>query len=294
MVFSFPLVLVRLSTLLRASAIAVQLDLFPDPQVIGGNAVVAPAQTFPLSLDQPATFKAATVTPFPISSDIMFAPTGPSDFAAAFLLGIALFFGPDFILAPAGLVSDKGIRPGYAAQRIVGEFLTPEEQWLKDRREGLAAKAPIIVTLPVFTLCVAVGLLLNRLLLVALEDAQFVISAALCSCIGCGFLELIRQPLPTREERDLGEKLRTEFLIFSTEKLAAGGNCHERDIVRAFRAFYPRYRRADMSRTADGVSLPDDQIGDMLRSWNNKMGRPGVRTSTGYWKGISVAPADNK
>ena len=67
------------------------------------------------------------------------------------------------------------------------------------------------------------------------------------------------------------------------------GRCHERDIVRRFRKFYPRYGQADMSRYADGVSLPDDDIGDLVRTWNARMGRPGQRTSTGYWKGISVA-----
>ena len=30
--------------------------------------------------------------------------------------------------------------------------------------------------------------------------------------------------------------------------------------MREFRAYYPRYRNADMGRTTDGVSLNDDRI----------------------------------
>ena len=82
-----------------------------------------------------------------------------------------------------------------------------------------------------------------------------------------------------------------EFLLFSGDGLAVGGRCHERDIVAAFRKFYPKYRFADMRRAADGESIPDDAIADKIREWNAQMGRPGVRTSSGYWKGISVARA---
>ena len=67
--------------------------------------------------------------------------------------------------------------------------------------------------------------------------------------------------------------------------------CHESEIVGAFRKFYPRYRMRDMSRTTDGVSLSDSAISDLVRGWNTKMGKPGERTSSGYWKGVSLAPA---
>ena len=91
-----------------------------------------------------------------------------------------------------------------------------------------------------------------------------------------------------RAERDLEAKLNEEFLVFSSERLTLGGRCHERDIVAAFRSYYPRYRSRDMSRSSDGVSVPDDEIGDLVRTWNANMGRPGTRSSTGYWKGVSL------
>ena len=81
-----------------------------------------------------------------------------------------------------------------------------------------------------------------------------------------------------------------EFLVFSVERLEVGtsARCHERDVVAAFRSFYPRYRSRDMERSTDGVSVPDDVIADLVRGWNAQMGRPGVRTSSGFWKGIKV------
>ena len=42
-----------------------------------------------------------------------------------------------------------------------------------------------------------------------------------------------------------------------------------------------------MERSVDGQSLPDSEIADLARAWNGSMGRPGERTSTGFWKGIS-------
>jgi len=218
----------------------------------------------------------------------VFAPLEGGDYVAALFLGVGLALGPDFFLAPAGLVSDDGIRPGYALEAVVGDLVTPEAQWLKDRKENLAAVAPLQVRALVLLPFLLAGLLLNRLLLVALEDPSFVISLGIISCLGGGTLEVIRNPLPTREERDLSNTLRDEFLIFSSDSLSVGGRCHERDVVQAFRKFYPRYRYADMSRSSDGISVSDEDITDRLREWNAAMGRPGVRTSTGFYKGIQV------
>jgi len=81
---------------------------------------------------------------------------------------------------------------------------------------------------------------------------------------------------------------RDEFYVFAADKLQRGGSCHETDVIAAFRAFYPRYRRRDMSDTIDGISLSDKEVGDLVRSWNMRMGRPGERTPAGYWKGFSV------
>ena len=161
----------------------------PAVATVGGIQVVPKPLSFPDALDAPTVAKAATITPFPDVADVIFAPTGGSDLVAALFVGTALLLGPDFLLAPAGLVSSRGIRPGYALEGVVGELATPDAQWLRDRREQLAADAPLSVRLAVWSAFVAAGLLVERLLLVALEDAGFVISAGVCACIGGGLLE---------------------------------------------------------------------------------------------------------
>ena len=196
----------RSVTLPRATPPCMEfVDLFPDPIIpsVGGKAVVAPPSTFPTMLESPEASKAASITPFPDFFDVIFAPTEMVDVFGALFLGIALQLGPDFLLAPAGLVSDEGIRPGYALESVVGERLDPNAQWLKDRREKLAADSPLTVKAIITPLFIAAGLLLDRLLIFAIEDPSFVVSVGICSCIGGGLLEVIREPLPTRAERDL-------------------------------------------------------------------------------------------
>ena len=306
----------------------------PIEVVVGGNVVAPRVDSYPAGLESPAEALKATITPFAGIGEVVFAPLEGQDFIAAFFIGVALLLGPDFVLAPAGLVSDKGIRPGFALERVVGDLIDADAQWLKDRKERLAADAPLLVRAPILVLFLAAGLLVSRLLLVALgttphfvhprvcsharvlkgalnsyrlrvqsldpsmrsdvmlaEDPSFVTSIGIISCLSGGFIELLREPLPTREERDLEARLNDEFIVFSTERLVVGGRCHERDIVRAFRQYYPRYRKRDMGRSADGISIDDGQIGDVIGTWNSRMGRPGERTKTGYWKGISLAPA---
>ena len=262
--------------------------------VVGGNVVTPRPSSFPSSLSSPAAAANAAITPLTDISDTIFQPLELGDGIAAVLVGFALLLGPDFLLAPAGLVSDEGIRPGYTLEAVVGDIVDADAQWLKDRKENLAADAPVKVRAPIFALFIAAGLLVSRFLLVALEDSSFVTSVGIISCLGGGFLEIAREPLPTREERDLDRLLTDEFLTFSADRLVVGGRCHERDIVAAFRQYYPRYKLRDMRRSADGVSLDDDTIGDLVGPWNARMGRPGQRTSTGYWKGISVAPRDQE
>ena len=268
------------------------VDLFPDGcttvgcTTIGGNVVEAPSTAFPMTLDQPLMAKRAIITPFPDIASTVFAPLEDIDLAAALTVGLALQLGPDFLFAPAGGV--LGIRPGYALEAVIGSVVTPDAQWLRDRREKLATTAPLAVRVPIFALFVAAGLLTSRLLVVAFEDQSFVVSIGICACIGAGVLDLIREPLPTREERDTGARLLDEFMVFAVDGLAVGGRCHEREIVRAFRSYYPRYRNRDMGRSADGESLDDTTLRDIVRTWNAQIGRPGERTSSGYWKGISL------
>jgi hypothetical protein len=201
------------------------VDLFPDPPIVGGNAVVPPLSRFPAELEvdpSDQSFSKATLTPFPTFVEVVSSPLQPVDIAAGFLLGIALLLGPDFLLAPAGLVPDKGIRPGHALQQTVGALVDPDGQWLRDQREGLKSDAPLSVQLPVVAAFLGAGLALERLLLFSFEDASFVVAIGVCSVFGGGLLEVIRDPLSTREERELQETRREEFLVFAAENLERG------------------------------------------------------------------------
>jgi len=263
------------------------VDLFAPPMV-GNQPYVRPKSVFPAEISAPSVAQAAQRTPLPDVASTILAPLELGDLPASVLVGVALLLGPDFLLAPAGLVTRDGFRPGYALERVLGETFTPEAQWLQDRRERLRADAPLEVRAAALVPFLAAGLLTERLLLVALEDPAFVLSLGVLGCLGGGSLELLRPALPTREERDREEALQAEFAVFARERLALTGRCNELDVVRAFRRFYPRYRFADMGRATDGVSLPDKDIADQLREWNARAGRPGKRTSSGFYKGISV------
>ena len=73
-------------------------------------------------------------------------------------VGIALQLGPDFLLAPAGIISDKGgLRPGRILEEVIGAAVTPTAQWLLDRRENLAASAPLAIRAPVFVIFAALA-----------------------------------------------------------------------------------------------------------------------------------------
>lgn len=268
------------------------VDLFPDPPSVAGVVIKAKDSNFPSVLEQPTDVARSVPISVPNfdPSDVLFAPLDvPADLFTALFLGIALQLGPDFLLAPAGLVADKGgLRPGRLLEEAIGALVSPEAQWLRDRREELAASAPLAIRALVFVIFAAAALPVGRLLQLVVEDQNFVASVGICACIGGGFLEVIREPLPTREQRDSDRKLLDEFVAFASERMVPGGRCHRNDIVREFRLFYPRYRRRDMGNTQDGISLSDDQIGDLVSSWNREMGRPGERTPSGYWKGISV------
>mmetsp|Transcript_69268 Transcript_69268/g.130613 ORF Transcript_69268/g.130613 Transcript_69268/m.130613 type:complete len:413 (-) Transcript_69268:53-1291(-) len=260
------------------------------PSIVNGYEVVPRASAFPDSLEAPSTYETIKRLPLPSILSTIYAPLNGEDLLSALFVGIALMFGPDAFLAWAGIAS--GLRPRLELEAVVGELVTPDDQWLKDRKEGLKAEVPLQVQAIVLLPFLAAGVLVSRLLLVAVEDQTFVTSLGIIGCISGAAFDVIRDPLPTREERDRQAKLLVEFIDFANERLQLGGQCKENDIVEVFRRFYPRYRWSDMGSTTDGVSLTDREIQRLLRRWNKEMGYPGFRkgAQAGYWDGISLKP----
>ena len=54
-------------------------------------------------------------------------------------------------------------------------------------------------------------------------------------------------------------------MAWAADNLERGGRTSEREIVARFRKSFAKYRYADMSGTADGVSLSDSAICDAQR-----------------------------
>lgn len=163
-----------------------------------------------------------------------------------------------------------------------------QEDWLKDRNEGLFANVP----LPLFGALLIVFLILGwgaDALFTALADANHNTSLQLAgvSVIGGATLELGRlasgEKRLTRVESDREDQLAQEFRDFADQRLKLGGNCHRLDVVRAFRRYYAKYRQPDNP----DYPLSDLEIEQLLRSWGRSLG--GVEmSSAGFYTGIQI------
>merc|ERR1712070_503923 len=125
----------------------------------GGRSYARPSSVFPRDLAAPeATQKVqrAVVTPRPEFTDVVFQPLGGTDGAAIVFLSLALFLGPDFMLAPLGIASEA--RLGFLAEGKLGRFLGIGGDWLEDREARLSSDAPLAVTAATLSLFLLSGL----------------------------------------------------------------------------------------------------------------------------------------
>ena len=268
------------------------IDLFPDPPTVGGRSYARPSSVFPRDLAAPeATQKVqrAVVTPRPEFTDVVFQPLGGTDGAAIVFLSLALFLGPDFMLAPLGIASEA--RLGFLAEGKLGRFLGIGGDWLEDREARLSSDAPLAVTVATLSLFLLIGLVSERLLIFSLEDSSFVLSLGICGCLGGGLYELIRPKLLTREEFRAREFLQSEFTDFAAARLmpTRTGACHETEVIKAFRLFYGKYRRAPQADEEGGIS--DSEILSLMRNWARFIAAE--RSPAGYWKGVMIASAED-
>jgi len=279
------------------------------PRMLDALDLIPRETSFPVLLDAadatgkaapvlgPVSRRALTAPPVPDGASILdsiAAAPAPFDLCMAVLLAIGLYLGPDFVLAPLGLGSKASV--GYRTEAAVGRLLSLDEAptWLDDRQAGLASPAPALVRAVVFALFVGGGYVLERFLsAVGSDNAVFYLGAS--TTLWGGLYEAALRPkLPSREERDLATTREAEFVAFAALRLGAqsGGTCHETDIVRAFRRYYPKYR---VDR-----GITDAEISDLMRRWASVERTrllPGgalstetvsARTAAGYYKGITV------
>mmetsp|Transcript_25481 Transcript_25481/g.37640 ORF Transcript_25481/g.37640 Transcript_25481/m.37640 type:complete len:345 (+) Transcript_25481:192-1226(+) len=163
-----------------------------------------------------------------------------------------------------------------------------EEQWLKDRNDGLFASLPLPLNGLLLVVFLALGILTDRLvLLLADGSANVSLQYAVLGLLNGFFFELGRvasgEKVPTRDQFDRTSELREEFNEFASNRLKRGGNCHRSDVVRAFRRYFAKYRRED----SEQYPLSNMEIEELLREWNSVNTLAEI-TSTGFYNGLSI------
>lgn len=176
-----------------------------------------------------------------------------------------------------------------------------QEDWLKDRNDGLFAKLPVPLLVALAIVYFAAGAIMDSLIqLIAEPSTSFPLAGV--ALIAGATLELGRFASGvkrlTRDEYDRASQLRDEFEVFATQRLRSGGTCHRQDVVKAFRRFYAKYRQApppqqqqqqqDNDPTMNGtIALTDLEIERLLRAWSRTR-RDVEMSSSGFYSGLQI------
>lgn len=196
------------------------------------------------------------------------------------LLGSAVWAGALWLLS--GSRSNPLVTP--LANVLYDE---KEDQWLKDRNDGLFAPLPLGFLLLLGVVFLVLGVVADRSILFLAEgDSSVTLQLAGVALIGGGSLELGRiasgEKKQTREDSDREMQLEKEFSEFAEKKLIFGGNCHRSEVVSAFRRYFAKYRVEN-----DQYPLTDLEIERLLRAWNRMQGNDDM-SSAGFFTGIQI------
>lgn len=183
----------------------------------------------------------------------------------------------------------SGSRSNPLITPIANALYDPEqEDWLKDRNDGLFANPPTPFFIILAIVFFALGSLTD-MAIVGLADGNRNTSLQLAgvSLIGGASLELGRvasgEKAATRDESNRTTELEQEFEQFAADRLRPGGNVHRNEVVKSFRRYFAKYRQADNEEYA----LSDLEIEQLLRSWSRS--QPGVdMSSAGFYSGIQI------
>lgn len=163
-----------------------------------------------------------------------------------------------------------------------------DEEWLKDRNDGLFASLPLSLFVILGIVFFALGIVTDRLVLFVAEGSASVsLQLAGVTLIGAAAIELGRvatgEKGQTRDDYDRDLMLEREFEEFAENRLQKGGNCHRSEVVKAFRRYNAKYRQADSTQ----YPLGDLEIEQLLRSWSQATGAAEM-SSAGFYNGISI------
>lgn len=91
----------------------------------------------------------------------------------------------------------------------------------------------------------------------------------------------------TKFEREIMEVRMVEFEEFAKERIISdrgGRSCHKKDVVRAFRRYYGKYR---VDGSVEGGPT-DMEIEGLFVEWNKNKGTGKLPTKAGFVKGVVV------
>lgn len=217
----------------------------------------------------------------PIDPVVVLTTLQPIDVIGSVLIAYALAVGPGPWLAPLGIGTN--VRPTRQVALFIARATRQEsEPWALDVQDGFSYELPLPILVLMGVTFVLTGLVIERVLLLALDDSvMFVFSLAGSLAIAAAFFELIRPPLESRADYEQRQLEYSEFEQFASAQLerTPGASCHETDIVRSFRTFYPKYRAAS-------GKISDTDIEGMMRRWGKF-----ERSPAGYYKGIALKPS---
>jgi len=160
-----------------------------------------------------------------------------------------------------------------------------EEDWLRDRNDGLFAALPLPLLVTFTIIFFALGAVTD-LAVSSVIDFSTSLPIAGVSLVTGAFFELGRiasgDKKATREESEKAIELEQEFLDFAAARLLPGGGCHRQEVTRAFRRYHAKYRQADYGDNP----LSDLAIERLIRKWSSSQGLP--MSSSGFFKGIRI------
>lgn len=158
-----------------------------------------------------------------------------------------------------------------------------EEEWLKDRNEGLFSSLPNDYYFILFVIFIIFGCFTDVIVRAITEDGTISLQVACTSFISGGALELGRifsgEKRVTREFLNNEIQLQDQFQEFASNRLKCGGNCHRSEVVKAFRRYYAQYRQDD--------DLSDLEIERVFRLWCQKTMNINM-SSAGFFSGVSI------
>jgi hypothetical protein len=182
----------------------------------------------------------------------------------------------------------SGSRSTPVATPLANALYDPsEEQWLKDRNDGLFAELPLALMAALTVVFFAAGAVMDTVVQAVVEPSTSLPLACVSLVFG-GAFELGRIASGdkglTRQESDRATLLETEFEEFAQARLRSGGTCHRQEVVRAFRRYFAKYRQES---SEDENSMTDLEIERLIRAWSQA--QLGVEMSpSGFFKGIQI------